>query len=227
MGKQALNVEFGEITEENINELKKLNESCFPVSYNASFYKEVASAQHIPQLSKFAYYNNQVVGAICTRVERNIQFQATRLYIMTLGVYAAYRGRCIGTQLLESVLKYVEQAQAERASNSNVVVDEMDEMDVNGKHDEQHERSSSGDALMKHVDEIYLHVQTNNVDAMQFYRRFGFEIGEKIVGYYRRIDPPDCYVIYKKFRNGEEHDNYCSEGFSIEEITGGVGGEAT
>jgi len=204
MGKKALNVEFGEITEENINELKKLNESCFPVTYNASFYREVASARHIPQLSKFAYYNNQVVGAICTRVEPNIQYPATttststttstrtRLYIMTLGVYAAYRGRCVGTQLLESVLKYVEQA------------------------------------LMKHdVEEIYLHVQTNNVDAMQFYKRFGFEIGEKIVGYYRRIDPPDCYVIYKKFRrNGGDNGNDEKEGFirMEEEITGGVGG---
>mmetsp|Transcript_49531 Transcript_49531/g.94639 ORF Transcript_49531/g.94639 Transcript_49531/m.94639 type:complete len:203 (+) Transcript_49531:118-726(+) len=44
------------------------------------------------------------------------------------------------------------------------------------------------------VDEVYLHVQVNNYEAMEFYKAFGFELKETIKNYYRKIDPPDCHV---------------------------------
>lgn len=50
------------------------------------------------------------------------------------------------------------------------------------------------------VDEIMLHVQTSNDDAIRFYEQFGFEKGEVVEGYYKRIDPPDCFVLRKKLR---------------------------
>ncbi|CAN0485030.1 unnamed protein product, partial [Phaeothamnion confervicola] len=43
--------------------------------------------------------------------------------------------------------------------------------------------------------EIYLHVQTSNGEALRFYERFGFERGELILNYYKRIEPPDCYLL--------------------------------
>jgi N-alpha-acetyltransferase 50 len=48
------------------------------------------------------------------------------------------------------------------------------------------------------VTEVYLHVQTNNDLAINFYKRFGFEISETIPGYYQNIEPTDCYVLTKK-----------------------------
>jgi ribosomal protein S18 acetylase RimI-like enzyme len=90
------------------------------------------------------------------------------MYIMTLGVLAAYRNRGIGSKLVTSVLDYFE-------------------LEKDGK--------------LCNVDEIMLHVQTSNADAMKFYGDiFGFERGELVENYYKRIDPPHCYVLRKKLR---------------------------
>eukprot|EP00268_Persea_americana_P010805 TRINITY_DN1441_c0_g1_i2.p1 TRINITY_DN1441_c0_g1~~TRINITY_DN1441_c0_g1_i2.p1 ORF type:complete len:118 (+),score=18.93 TRINITY_DN1441_c0_g1_i2:82-435(+) len=51
--------------------------------------------------------------------------------------------------------------------------------------------------LKQNIPEIYLHVQTNNEDAITFYKKFGFEITDTIQNYYRNITPPDCYVLTK------------------------------
>jgi ribosomal protein S18 acetylase RimI-like enzyme len=49
------------------------------------------------------------------------------------------------------------------------------------------------------VDEIMLHVQTSNVDAINFYEgKFGFRKGELVENYYKRIDPPHCYILRKE-----------------------------
>lgn len=93
------------------------------------------------------------------------QQQEHRLYIMTLAVLAAYRGRGIGSQLLQSLLSYC---------------------------DEQNDKNVVG------VREISLHVQISNSDAIHFYtERFDFVQGEMFENYYRRIDPPHCYRLYK------------------------------
>ena len=47
------------------------------------------------------------------------------------------------------------------------------------------------------IEEAYLHVQTNNDGAIRFYGKHGFSIKEMIPNYYKRIDPPDCYILHK------------------------------
>ncbi|KAH1107686.1 hypothetical protein J1N35_011454 [Gossypium stocksii] len=49
----------------------------------------------------------------------------------------------------------------------------------------------------QNIPETYLHVQTNNEDPINFYKKFGFEITETIKNYYTNIDPPDCFVLTK------------------------------
>lgn len=45
------------------------------------------------------------------------------------------------------------------------------------------------------VADVYLHVQTSNADALHFYKKFGFANQGVIRNYYRRIEPPDCYML--------------------------------
>ena len=88
---------------------------------------------------------------------------------MTLGVLAAYRNHGLGSQLVQSVLDHYESHKDEAKSE------------------------------MHTVDEIMLHVQSNNDDGVKFYtEKFGFEKGELVENYYKRIDPPHCYVLRKK-----------------------------
>ena len=47
-------------------------------------------------------------------------------------------------------------------------------------------------------EEIYLHVQVGNETALEFYKGFGFEVGEVIKDYYTRLDVNDAHIITKK-----------------------------
>eukprot|EP00980_Cylindrotheca_fusiformis_P000309 scaffold73_cov118-Cylindrotheca_fusiformis.AAC.5 len=165
--RRELEIEFGQITSDNVEQLRKVNLACFPVQYQETYYKGVVEGKN-ESLCKFAYFNGFVVGAACARLEGMKNSNKQRIYIMTLGVLAAYRGRGIGRQLIQSILDYYE---------------------------------NNKDGALANVDEIALHVQISNEDAMKFYTtRFGFEKGEMVENYYKRIDPPHCYLLFKKLR---------------------------
>lgn len=44
------------------------------------------------------------------------------------------------------------------------------------------------------------HVQVNNEGAIDFYKKFGFEIVETKEHYYKRIEPADAHVLQKTIR---------------------------
>ncbi|GAB1602008.1 N-alpha-acetyltransferase 50-like [Argonauta hians] len=70
-------------------------------------------------------------------------------------------------------------------------------------------RLGIGTVMLNHVlkiceedgnfDNVFLHVQVNNVGAIKFYEKFGFEIVEEKKNYYKRIEPADAYVLQKSF----------------------------
>ncbi|XP_065159480.1 probable N-acetyltransferase san [Atheta coriaria] len=49
-------------------------------------------------------------------------------------------------------------------------------------------------------DSIFLHVQISNEGAIDFYKKFGFEIVETKQHYYKRIEPADAHVLQKNLR---------------------------
>lgn len=46
----------------------------------------------------------------------------------------------------------------------------------------------------------FRHVQVNNEGAIDFYKKFGFEIVETKEHYYKRIEPADAHVLQKTLR---------------------------
>jgi len=47
------------------------------------------------------------------------------------------------------------------------------------------------------LDSIFLHVQVNNESAINFYKKFGFEIVSTEEHYYKRIEPANAHVLAK------------------------------
>mmetsp|Transcript_9974 Transcript_9974/g.18726 ORF Transcript_9974/g.18726 Transcript_9974/m.18726 type:complete len:169 (-) Transcript_9974:235-741(-) len=166
---KEIEIDFGGITNDNLEQLRIINSTSLPVSYPDGFYKDVVAAKD-ESLNKFAYHNGFVIGAICCRIQKDGDASSnssgsSKIYIMTLGVLPSYRGRNVGTRLVQSVIDYA---------------------------------ITSEDCKKMGIGEIILHVQINNHDAIKFYERLDFERGEVVENYYKRIDPPDCYILRKK-----------------------------
>ena len=53
---------------------------------------------------------------------------------------------------------------------------------------------------MPDVESIYLHVQLGNDSALEFYKKYGFEITATVNGYYKRIEPSSAYILEKHLR---------------------------
>uniref|UniRef100_A0A6G1SQA7 N-terminal methionine N(alpha)-acetyltransferase NatE n=1 Tax=Aceria tosichella TaxID=561515 RepID=A0A6G1SQA7_9ACAR len=146
-------IELGDITKHNVQLLRRLNQTIFPVSYNDKFYREVLGSG---QLAKLAFFNDVVVGVVCCRLD--MVDGGKHLYIMTLGCLYTYRRLGIGTTMLKHVIDF---------------------------------------ASKKSVDYIYLHVQSSNTGAIEFYSKFGFEIVGVKEDYYKKIEPSSALVLKK------------------------------
>ncbi|VAH77478.1 unnamed protein product [Triticum turgidum subsp. durum] len=84
------------LRDKNVMQLKKLNMALFPVRYNDKYYQDAIASK---DFSKLAYYSDICVGAIACRLEKK-EGGVVRVYIMTLGVLAPYRGLGLGTAFI-------------------------------------------------------------------------------------------------------------------------------
>ncbi|EFA77342.1 hypothetical protein PPL_12553 [Heterostelium album PN500] len=92
-------IDLGDLTDKNIGQLKLLNSSVLPVSYDEKFYNKLLQPNGF--ITKLAYFNDIVVGAVSCRIDQAGNEQS--LYIMTFCVLAKYRSLGIGKKLLEFV----------------------------------------------------------------------------------------------------------------------------
>ncbi|KAF9469895.1 N-acetyltransferase NAT13 [Collybia nuda] len=94
-------ISFASLTPNNLGTVRKLNSVLFPIKYSEKFYQDILLPE-VEDFCKLVYYNDVPVGTICCRLEN--KDNQTKLYLMTMGILAPYRSRCLGSQSLELVL---------------------------------------------------------------------------------------------------------------------------
>jgi len=167
------NIVLDDLTVHNIKQLQKINTAVFPIHYADKFYKDgLESSIHF---SKLAYFNDIVVGGVCVRLEDSSSEEI---------------GRCTQPPKPEDVQK----AQLKRVYIMTLGVLTA------------YRRYGVGRKLLEWVKDlakeqygingIYLHVQTNNFVAKEFYEKQGFTTrGDIHKQYYTRIEPADAYLL--------------------------------
>ena len=100
--KKEIKVVFGDITKNNYNQLKQINNLSLPVRYGDGFYYRII---HHYRYGRFAYYNDIIVGAITWKYDHCENTNEKNVYIMTINVLEPYKRHKIGTQLLEELIK--------------------------------------------------------------------------------------------------------------------------
>lgn len=173
MTEGTIRIVLDDLTQHNLKQFRRINQSVFPVQYNDQFYKDALNSDI--HFSKLAYFNDLVVGGVCFRLEdsasdsigiHNSGLKADvvkaaplkRAYIMTLGCLTPYRRYGVGRKMLDWVKEKVKELS-----------------DVNG---------------------IFLHVQINNDTAKMFYENQEFQtVGNIQKDYYKRVEPADAYML--------------------------------
>ena len=99
MTKQTISTSFDVLRSKNVEALKLLNRVIFPVSFPDSIYKECMATD----LTQLAYHNDVLIGGIAVCLDK-LPHGKTRVYIVSCGVLAPYRGYGVGTSLLNKLI---------------------------------------------------------------------------------------------------------------------------
>ncbi|KAG2211688.1 acyl-CoA N-acyltransferase [Mucor mucedo] len=147
--------DLGDVTPNNLGQVRVLHKVLFPVNYGDNFYNELLEAD---EFAKLAYYNDVCVGTVCCRKEADESNpEKFKIYMMTLGVLEPYRRLGLGSRLLQHILEHAK--------------------------------------LAKDISQVYLHVQTNNDQGVDFYKKHDFKIVSTEKDYYKHIEPRDAYLL--------------------------------
>lgn len=171
-----LPITWQNLTDNNVKELQRLNSTMFPVKYNQLFYSEALKAPD--GFVRLAYYNDLLVGAVCCRKEK---YASNRLGQSSSGSKDS-ASVCPMSSVYIMTLGVLAPYR-ERGIGRRLITHVLDLV-----------RSSPACA---DVVDIYLHVQEGNDEALRFYEGYGFQVKEKLLGYYKRIEPANCYIVRK------------------------------
>ena len=106
--RKTVSVGLSELTQHNIENLKKLVGLCFPIQYEDDFYEKCHLNYN--ELSRFATVKDIIVGAVSCRLEKEEDSDKFFVHIMILLTYEKYRRLGIAHQLMQFVYKVVSNA---------------------------------------------------------------------------------------------------------------------
>ena len=172
-------IELGDITPHNIKLLRRLNQVVFPVTYNDKFYKDVLECGELAKLGMCVH-----MWLLCW------PFHLPKAYYNDIVVGAV----CCRVDTSENSRRLYIMTLGCLAP---------------------YRRLGIGSKMVEHVlnlvqsdgnfDSIFLHVQVNNEGAIDFYKKFGFDIVETKEHYYKRIEPADAHVLQKSLKNSQQN----------------------
>lgn len=174
--KKVLPFQLGHVNEANLQQIRMLNISTLPVRYSDNFYRDLIT-NYTNKYLQFAFYNGFVVGSICARVE-SLESKPPTDTESTPEVDT-------DTPTTEKKKLYIMILNVLAPYRRRGIASELLQF-VTDKAVEDPE-----------IEEVYLHVQVNNEEAKDFYQSHGFKQSEVIRGYYKNIDPPDCFLLKK------------------------------
>jgi len=185
-------VELGEVTPNNLGQLKRLHSVIFPVTYADKFFKSMLDTPdfvrlgtvcvprppkgvhlarltlpHLPCLSwrdPIAYYNDCAVGEVCAKREPFSGDPKEK----DSKVYIMTLG----------VLAPYRQLGVGSELLSHVI------------------ELCHKDATVK---QLYVHMQVGNEEGLKFYQSKGFTITETVTSYYKNIEPADAHILARTF----------------------------
>lgn len=208
------------LSKETLPHLRDLNRAIFPVAYTNAYYQDLLSTP--AELVRLAYAGAKLVGAVCCRVEEIPDYKsessedceepgpapasaaetivklnaaartgaAPRLRPPAAAAAASPPSAKMYIMTLGVLATY-----RERGVGSQLLRHALD--------------TATRPPVAANVEEVYLHVQVGNDAALSFYMRHGFEVKKRLVNYYRKLDPADCYYVRKRrARSGEGTDAY-------------------
>ena len=176
---------LGPINDKNVDQLRMLNRTILPVRYAQKFYDNVLLTP--PSLTKLAYFKDVIVGNVCCREEKMSPREAAA---------AVPSGSAAATTPSFTPSDISSKSNNDTKSKHVYVMTLGVLAPYRGR--------GVGKAMVHYVIEraqrdgyasVYLHVHTANEFAVDFYKSLGFDVVGKIQGYYKRIDPPDCFVL--------------------------------
>lgn len=192
----GLPVTLQPLSKETLPQLRDLNRAIFPVAYTDAYYRGLLSAD--AGLVRLAYAGPKLVGAVCCRVE---EYADEPKEASPAPVSAA-----------ATIVKLNAAVQAAAASRAPAkmyimtlgVLATYRECGVGGQLLRHAMDTATRPPFAARVDEIYLHVQVGNEDALSFYARHGFEVKERLVNYYRKLEPADCFYVRRRLVRSRE-----------------------
>ena len=191
-------VRIGDVNIANLEQFKTLNISALPVRYSSKFYKELLD--NVPkELIKFAIFNGFAIGSICCRIE------TTPINKNEENNNSENEEKDNNSSKNKNKTNNRSNSNSSSCSSDEKTRKRMYVMTLSVL--PAYRRRGVASILLEHVmkeaekmgdiDDVYLHVQTSNDSAINFYGAQGFDNKEMIPNYYKRIDPPDCYVLNK------------------------------
>ncbi|KAM0791583.1 hypothetical protein ACM66B_006027 [Microbotryomycetes sp. NB124-2] len=190
------------------------------------YYQDIAVGNVICKLEPASQAPSQtLVDAVSTSSTANKSTlteasEKARLYVMTLGVLSPYRRQGLASKLIRHVIQAAEQSHHQqskadtKATTNGTNGSVKDTAPSAGKKQKKDKKDGvaadidkkaedTTDAQSKPapiIESIYLHVQTSNEDARQFWEKHGFEVKDTIKNYYRKIEPRDAWVLERAIK---------------------------